>query len=263
MEYSIVIPAYNEENKITATLTAVVTFMRSFSSSFNVYVSDDGSKDDTTLLVENFILNNPEVHLLKNPHRGKGATVYSGVIAADGDLIYMADADLSAPIGEIKKLSIWIKDQGYDVVIASREGVGAKRVDEPFYRHLMGRIFNFWVKFIALPGINDSQCGFKLFRKEVAKEIFSRLHIYGEHAKQIDKAYLGAFDVEVLYLARKLKYKVKEVPVTWTYVKTTRLNPLRDSFKMAVDVVRVRLNDIRGVYSVEKLNGGGTTANFS
>ena len=250
MDYSIVIPAYNEANKITATLTAVTTFMRSFAPSFNVIVSDDGSKDNTADLVDAFAASNPEVKLLRNAHKGKGYAVYSGVDAADGDLIYVADADLSAPISELKKLSVWVKDQGFDVVIASREGTGARRVDEPMYRHVMGRVFNFWVRTIALPGINDSQCGFKLFNKTAAKEIFKRLKIYGQEAKVLDKAYLGAFDVEVLYLARKLQYKIKEVPVVWTYVKTTRLNPLQDSMKMAMDVLKVRLNDIKGLYSL-------------
>lgn len=250
MDYSIVIPAFNEANKITATLTAVTTFMRSYAPSFNVFVSDDGSKDATAQLVEDFAKNNPEVILLKNKHKGKGYAVYSGVQAADGDLIYIADADLSAPIGELRKLSVWVKDQGFDVVIASREGTGAQRVDEPFYRHLMGRVFNFWVRTIALPGIKDSQCGFKLFTKTAAKEIFNRLKIYGQEAKELDKAYLGAFDVEVLYLARKHKYKIKEVPVIWTYVKTNRLNPLQDSIKMAMDVLKVRFNDLRGLYSI-------------
>jgi len=249
MDYSIVIPAYNEANKITATLTAVTTFMRSYAPSFNVIVSDDGSKDNTAQLVEDFAKNNPEVVLLKNKHKGKGATIYSGVQVAEGNLIYLADADLSAPIGELKKLSVWIKDQGFDIVIASREGTGAQRVDEPFYRHLMGRVFNFWVRTIALPGIKDSQCGFKLFTKTAAKDIFSRLKIYGQEAKELDKAYLGAFDVEVLYLARKQKFKIKEVPVVWTYVKTTRLSPFADSIKMALDVLKVRLNDLRGLYS--------------
>jgi len=100
-----------------------------------------------------------------------------------------------------------------------------------------------------LPGIKDSQCGFKLFTKTAAKDIFSRLKIYGQEAKELDKAYLGAFDVEVLYLARKQKFKIKEVPVVWTYVKTTRLSPFADSIKMALDVLKVRLNDLRGLYS--------------
>ncbi len=126
--------------------------------------------------------------------------------------------------------------------------MGASRIGEPFYRHLMGRVFNFVVQVIALPGINDSQCGFKLFKGAVAKDLFSRLKVYGASAPEIKKAYFGAFDVEVLYLAKKLKYSVKEVPVTWTYVKTNRVSPFIDSIKMFSDVVKIKLNDLRGVY---------------
>lgn len=256
LEYSIVITAYNEADKISATLTQIVNFMREFCGNFEVVVNDDGSKDNTADIVEQFSKENPEVKILRNPHRGKGPGIWSGIMEAKGDLIYMADADLSAPISELKKLSIWIKDQGFDIVIASREGTGAQRIDEPFYRHLMGRVFNFWVKIVAVPGINDTQCGFKLFKKFAAKDVFDRLRIYGSEAPEIKKAYMGAFDVEVLYIAKKLKYKVKEVPVTWKYVKTTRLSPFSDSLKMAMDVFKIRINDLRGVYKPSKVSIG-------
>ncbi|HSX39230.1 MAG TPA: dolichyl-phosphate beta-glucosyltransferase [Candidatus Saccharimonadales bacterium] len=248
IEYSIVIPAYNEADKITASLTQVINFMKSFSERFEIIVVDDGSKDKTVEVVEGYALSNPEIHLIKNPHKGKSPSVWTGVNEAHGEYIYLADADLAAPITELKKLSIWVKDQNYDIVIASREGMGASRIGEPFYRHLMGRVFNFVVQVIALPGINDSQCGFKLFKGAVAKDLFSRLKVYGASAPEIKKAYFGAFDVEVLYLAKKLKYSVKEVPVTWTYVKTNRVSPFIDSIKMFSDVVKIKLNDLRGVY---------------
>ena len=248
IEYSIVIPAYNEANKITSSLTQVLSFMRNTSQEFEVIVVDDGSKDNTADVVDAYAASNPEIKLIRNPHKGKGPTIWTGVMQSSGEYVYLADADFSAPISELKKLSVWIKDQDFDIVIASREGVGSERVNEPFYRHLMGRVFNMLVQFVALPGIKDSQCGFKLFKSHVAKDIFGRLKIYGEAAKEIDKAYLGAFDVEVLYLGKKLGYKIKEVPVVWTYVKTTRLNPLSDSFKMAKDVILVRWHDLIGVY---------------
>lgn len=248
IEYSIVIPAYNEEDKVTSSLTQVVNFMRGFSTSFEVLVVNDGSKDLTSSKVEEYIKENPEVKLINNPHRGKGYAVWTGMNEAQGELIYMADMDLSAPIDELKKLSVWVKDQNFDIVIASREGVGARRVGEPFYRHLMGRVFNILIQLIALPGISDSQCGFKLFKKKAAKDIFNKLSIYGDEAVDITKPYLGAWDVEVLYLGRKLGYTIKQVPVTWTYVKTTRLSPIRDSFKMLCDVLKVRINDYKGKY---------------
>lgn len=248
MDYSIVIPAYNESDKISSTITQVLGFMRTFAPSFELIVVNDGSADNTAQVVADIAKDNPELTLIDNPHKGKGFTVWTGFKKAQGDLIYMADADLSTPISELKKLSVWAKDQNFDITIASREGVGAERVGEPFYRHLMGRVFNFWVRLVALPGIQDSQCGFKLFKKQAAKDIFSRLQIYGSDSKTIKGAYFGAWDVEVLYLARKLGYTIKQVPVTWVHVKTTRINPLKDSVKMALDVIKVRINDVRGRY---------------
>lgn len=247
-EYSIVMPAYNEADKISSTITQVLGFMRGFCESFEFIIVNDGSSDSTAQIVADMAKENPELHLMDNPHKGKGFAVWSGIMKAQGEYIYMADADLSTPITELKKLSVWSKDQDFDIVVASREGIGAERVGEPAYRHVMGRVFNFWVQLIALPGIQDSQCGFKLFKKKAAKDIFSRLQIYGSDSKQIKGAYFGAWDVEVLYLARKLGYTVKQVPVTWVHVKTTRISPIRDSFKMALDVVKVRINDVKGKY---------------
>lgn len=250
MEYSIVIPAFNESDKITASLTQVLTFMRGFSDKFEVLVVDDGSKDATPAIVEEYSRLNPEITLIKCPHRGKGPTLWTGVLKSSGKFVYLADADLSAPIQELKKLSIWIIDQDYDIVIASREGYGAKRVGEPFYRHLMGRVFNFFVQLFLLPGINDTQCGFKLLKGDVAREIFVRLKTYGEDAQITNRAYMGAFDVEVLYLAKKLGYRIKDVPVVWTYVKTTRLNPIADSLKMLRDILLIKLNYAKGKYNL-------------
>ena len=247
-EFSIIIPVYNESDKIIPTLTQVMIFMKNFSDSFEVIVVDDGSEDNTVVLVENYSQEHPEIKLIKNRHKGKGPTVWSGMAKAEGRYIYMADADLSTPIDELKLLFNWLMEHDFDIVIASREGIGANRVNEPYYRHLMGRLFNYVVQLIALPGIKDSQCGFKLFRKKAAKDIFKRLAIYGRESKELKKGYMGAFDVEVLFLARKLGYKIKEVSVTWTYVKTSRLNPLSDSIKMVSDVLKVRINDLRGLY---------------
>ncbi|OGC45181.1 hypothetical protein A2V49_00125 [candidate division WWE3 bacterium RBG_19FT_COMBO_34_6] len=249
-EFSIVIPAYNESDKIITSLTQVISFMRSFTPSFEVIVVDDGSTDNTAALVENYSKDNQEVKIIKTIHKGKGPTVFTGITQSSGKYIYMADADFSTPIDELKKLHNWLIEHNYDIVIASREGLGASRINEPIYRHIMGRVFNFLVQIIALPGIKDSQCGFKLFRNKAAKEIFRRLKIYGDESKQISSGYMGAFDVEVLYLAKKLGYKIKEISVTWKYVKTSRLHPLKDSIKMALDVVRVKINDLKGTYKV-------------
>lgn len=249
-KFSIVIPAYNEADKIVPSLTQVISFMRNFSESFEIIVVDDGSKDSTVELVRNYMKEHKEIKLIENSHKGKGPAVWTGMMAANGNFIYMADADFSTPIEELKKFYNWVEEHDYDIAIASREGIGSNRVNEPFYRHFMGRVFNFYVQMLALPGIKDSQCGFKLFRKKAAKDIFNRLKIYGDAAEETDVGYMGAFDVEVLYLANKLGYKIKEIPTTWTYVKTTRLNPLRDSIKMSFDVLKIKINDLKGVYKV-------------
>ncbi len=198
MNYTVVIPAYNEADKITSSLTQAVGFMRTFCESFEIIVVDDGSQDTTADLVEEYSRDNPKVRVIRNPHKGKGIAVYTGMMEARGDLIYMADADLSAPMTELKKLAVWVVDQDFDIAIATREGVGAERIGEPFYRHLMGRIFNLIIQIVALPGIRDSQCGFKLFKGKVAKDIFSRMQVYGKDTKELDKPYTGAWDVVVL-----------------------------------------------------------------
>lgn len=256
MEYSIVIPAYNEEDKIVSSLTQVVNFMRGFCGSFEVIVVNDGSKDSTLQKVQDYAKENPELVVIDNPHKGKGFAVWTGIVRSFGDYIYMADADLSAPIEDLKKFSMWAKDQGFDIVIGSREGFGAKRIGEPLYRHIMGRVFNLFVQIMALPGINDSQCGFKLFSKKSAKDIFGRMMVYGEKSKETTSAYFGAWDVEVLYLARKLGYNIKQVPVTWVYVKSKKFDPIKNALKMARDVLMIRINDLRGKY--DKVKGPQT-----
>lgn len=245
---SIIIPTYNESANIRQSLARVFEFLDTKDYSFEVILVDDGSVDKTVGIVHEFFGERSEFKLIKNPHKGKGFAVRTGILAAKGEYVLFSDADLATPIEELDRLLMWLRDHEFEVAIASREGFGAKRVDEPYYRHIMGRGFNFLVQLLVLPGIEDSQCGFKMFTREAAQEIFSRLHIYGERVQKINRAYLGAFDVEVLFLARKLGYKVKEVPVTWRYVKTPRLDPLCDSLRMFWDVVRVRVNDLRGVY---------------
>ena len=248
IDYSIVIPVYNEEARATKTLTQVLSFMNTFAPAFEVIVVDDGSKDKTADSVEAYIKDHPEIRLIRNEHGGKGPTVRTGVLASSGKYIYTIDCDLSTPMDELKRLANWVIDNDYDIVIASREGLGARREGEPVYRHIMGRVFNFWVQTLALKGIQDSQCGFKLYKSEVAKSIFSDLIVYGEGPKKLTSAFLGAFDVEVLFIAKSRGYKIKEVPVKWVFAKTTRLNPIVDSYKMARDVLRIKILGIRGAY---------------
>jgi dolichyl-phosphate beta-glucosyltransferase len=244
---SVIFPAYNEAKVIGKNTTHVASWLRLQKIKAEVIVVDDGSKDKTVDEVNKVSKKFKEVSVIANEHRGKGFAVYTGVLAAKGEHILMMDVDLATPIEEYPRFAE--KLEVADIVIASREAEGAQRVGEPFFRHFIGRVFNLLVvQLIALPGINDSQCGFKLFKAKPAQRIFKRLIIYGPEARLSKKPFLGALDVEVLFIAKLLGYKVKELGVTWTYAPTTRLNFFSTSFKMARDVCRIRLNGILGKY---------------
>lgn len=251
IEYSIVISAYNEEAGITSSLTQIIGFMKSFARSYEVIVVDDGSSDKTADVVEKFAKDHPEIVLKRNVHKGKGFGVRTGMLMASGEYILMSDADMATPIEELKRLMVWIKDHDFDIVIGSREGVGAIRYNEPFIRHLMGRVFNLIVRVLTVRGINDTQCGFKLFKADVAQDIFENLVLFGPDTPETNVPRVTAFDVEVLLIAQKRKYKIKEVPVTWTYVPTQRVHNIRDSIANFKDVLSVKINDIRGKYKKE------------
>ncbi len=245
---SVVIPAYNEERRLPGTLTRVVEYLAQQAYSSEVIVVDDGSADRTAEIVEEFGAAHPQVLLIRNDHRGKGYAVRTGMLRARGHIALFSDADLSTPIEEIAEMLPWF-ERGYDIVIGSREGAGAKRIKEPFYRHFMGRVFNAVVRLLTVRGINDTQCGFKAFRDEVAHAVFSRMKLYGENAQRVTDSMVTGFDVEVLFIGQKFGYKIKEVPVEWRYGNETKVNPLKDSWRNFRDVVLVRWNDWRGKYS--------------
>jgi len=244
---SVVIPAYNEERRLPGSLKRIVDYLGRQGYPWEVIVLDDGSRDDTAGVTRAFITHHPHVHLIQIEHRGKGYAVRTGVLAAQGSFILFSDADLATPIEEVRELLPWF-ERGYDVVIGSREGVGARRYDEPTYRHLMGRIFNLLVQLLAVRGVQDTQCGFKCFRHRVAKDLFNRVKLYGEEMGIVKGGMVTGFDVEVLFLARKRGYKIKEVPVKWYYSKESKVNFLRDSWRNFCDVVKVRFFDLRGLY---------------
>jgi glycosyltransferase involved in cell wall biosynthesis len=168
------------------------------------------------------------------------------MLAARGQFILFTDADLSTPI-EFADALLAALDTGADVAIGSREGAQARRIGEPFYRHLMGRVFNAFVRLIAVPHIDDTQCGFKAFRRGPAREIFrrTRLHV----RKRVRGPMVTAFDVEALYIARRLDYSIAEIPVRWTHVSGSKVNPLVDSVRMLRDVLYVRVYALRGRYN--------------
>ena len=239
---SVVIPAYNEERRLPQTLTSVVDFLSRQKYPSEVIVIDDGSQDRTADVTEKFLATQAMVRLIRNDHRGKGFAVRTGVGAAHGHIVLFFDADASTPIEDVDKLLPWF-ESGYAIVIGSREGLGARRISEPFYRHLMGRVFNFIVRMLTVRGIQDTQCGFKALRGDAAKDIFARTQLYGDHARKISGAMVTAYDVEVLFLGQKLGYPIKEVPVEWRYGNESKVNPIRDSWRNFRDVVTVRWND--------------------
>lgn len=246
---SIVIPAYNEkENYLRGALEEVKKNIKNRSYIKEIIISDDGSNDGSLLMLRDFVHKTPKFKLLENKHIGKASAVYAGVQIAQAQLVLMTDFDQATPLTEIDKLLPFIAKK-YDIAIGSREIKGARREKEPFYRHIMGKIFNMAVRLFVFGGIADTQCGFKLFRTEVIKKLFGLLSVYPvQKQKPIEHAFTGAVDVELLFLANKLGLKIAEVPVYWRHYHTTRVNPIRDSLKMFWHVVKIRLYDLAGYY---------------
>jgi glycosyltransferase involved in cell wall biosynthesis len=244
-----VIPAYEEANRLRSTLDRVEKFLREPPRApMEVVLVDDGSRDATLSIMREFAGSRPDVQVVANAHRGKAFAVRSGMLAARGAVVYFSDADLSTPLAETARL-LRALERGASVAIGSREGTGARRQEEPFYRHLMGRGFNFLVQFLLVPGVRDTQCGFKMFSRQAARAIFSRLKRYGPDAPVIQGPMVTAFDVEVLFLARKLGFKIAEVPVFWKHEVGSKVRPVVDSLRMARDIALVRWNEARGAYA--------------
>ena len=233
---SIVIPAYNEESRIAQTLDTVVNYVEGRGYSWEVVVADDGSHDGTAGLVEAFAGENPNVRLVKLSHKGKGWAVKWGMLEAQGQYRFIADADLSMPIEHLERfLPPALSD--FDIAIGSREAPGSRRFHEPFRRHLMGRVFNWMVRLLAVRGFSDTQCGFKCFEAQAAETVFS-----------IQRAHGFGFDVEALFLAQRLGMRIKEIPIDWYYHEGSKVKPLRDSFLMLRDIFSVRWNSVKGRY---------------
>jgi len=233
---SIIIPAYNEEQRLPGSLQKIVTYLSAQDYGWEVIVVDDGSQDRTPEVVEEFARQYPAVRLVRSAHGGKGHACKQGIFAGRGRWLFLCDADLSMPIEELSKF-VALCDEDYDILIASREVPGAHRYGEPAYRHIMGRIFNLVVRICAVHSIRDTQCGFKCFRREVAHDIFSVQSISG-----------WGFDVEILFVAQLRGYKIAEIPVEWYYGEHSKVSPLRDAINMFREVCQVRLNGWRGRY---------------
>ena len=244
---SVVIPSYNEvKNLKRGVLNDVLKYLKKQTYTWEIILTDDGSTDGTIKELHAFAKKDDRVKVVENIHAGKAPTVTSGMLAAKGEWRLFTDFDQSTPLVEVEKLLASVKN-GYDVSIGSREMVGSTRDKEPFYRRVMGRGFNLVVQIFAVPGILDTQCGFKLFSATATETLFNKLYIYGSKEERKD-AYTGAFDVELLYLAHKLGFKIQEVPIIWYHNSTERVSPIKDSLRMFRDILRIRLARIQGKY---------------
>lgn len=252
---SLVIPAYEEAARIDDTLARVAEWLRDPPCSpVELILADDGSADATLARFHAFAATRAGVRVLALPHRGKGATVTSAILAAEGELVLFSDADLSVPLAQAGAF-VRALEAGADVAIGSREVEGAQREREPSYRHLMGRAFNQLVRALIVPGIKDTQCGFKMFTRAAARAIFTRLRRHGSGAPAIRGPMVTAFDVEVLFLARRLGLRTVELPVPWVHGEDSKVRPLVDAIRMGRDVVLVKWSALRGHYD-DPLPGG-------
>jgi len=232
MFLSIVIPVYNEEKRIHASLSKVVDYIKKkgFSEKTEIIVVNDGSLDNTVSIVNHFKKDYNFIKLVdyKN-NKGKGCAVKKGVLSAKGNYILFMDADLSTPLEEIDKV-IWPLNRGYDLSIGSRSLKNSNIIrHQPKYRRIMGKLFNILVRLFLIKNIRDTQCGFKCFTKETAREIFSQIKING-----------FSFDVEILYLAQKKGYRIKEIPVKWYNFPESKVGVFKDPIKMLIGIFKIR-----------------------
>jgi len=237
---SIIIPALNEERRLPDCLQKIDTFLQTQSYSAEVIVVENGSADDTVGVVTRFAQQHPYVRLFAGEPRGKGRAVRRGMLEARGDYRFMCDADLSMPIEEVVKfLPPQLND--FEIAIASREAKGARRYNEPFHRHVMGRVFNLLVKVLALRQFEDTQCGFKMVSRKAAEDIFRVGLING----------IG-FDVEMLYIAQHRGYKTVEVPINWYYNAESKMRLFKDSLGIIREIFEIRRNWQDGHYNPSK-----------
>lgn len=239
LDISMVIPAFNEEKRIAGTLRSVSEYFRARGIPYQILVVDDGSRDRTSEIVRNFQVEDSALRLIRLPrNHGKGYAVRIGMINCHGKLLIFNDADGATPIQEIDKLERAIKG-GFDIAIGSRALRDPTRVvNDKLHRRVMGVVFNRFVQGLTVKGITDTQCGFKMFRREVAHDLFNYQTMDG-----------FSFDVEILLIAQLQNYKIAEVPVNWTAIPGSKVNLFLDSFQMVTDLFKIRGNYLRGHYA--------------
>ncbi len=236
---SIVIPAHNEAKRLPPSLEKIHSFLSQQAFTFEVLVVENGSTDDTLAVAKSFIEKMPYLRVIYEEERGKGLAVKRGMLAAKGEYRFFCDADLSMPIEQVLRF-IPPALEDVEVAIGSREVNGSHRIDEPEYRHLIGRVFNTIVRWIVLPGLQDTQCGFKCFRGDIADKVFALQTLTGM-----------SFDAEVLFIARKMGYRIQEVPIDWTFDADSRVRLVQDSMRMAFDLLDIRLKSAKGIYDAQ------------
>lgn len=232
---SIIIPAHNEETRLPRSLAKVLAYLEGQSYPAEVLVVENGSLDRTFEVANGFAADHPMLRVLREELSGKGRAVRRGMLEARGDYRFAADADFSMPVEQVSRFLPPVCDS--DVAIASREVEGARRFDEPYLRHLTGRVFNLLIRLLVLPGLQDTQCGFKCFRARAAEAIFPIQTMTG-----------WSFDVELLAIARRRGCTISEVGIPWYYNPDSKISVARDSWRMFLDLLTIRRNVRRGVY---------------
>ncbi len=234
---SVVIPTYNEEPRLAESLEKVAAFLLSQPYAYEVLVVENGSTDHTLEIARSYAGKYPFMRVIEEKQKGKGRAVRAGMLAARGQYRFMCDADLSMPIEELPRFLPPLSSNA-EIVIASREAEGAIRYNEPEHRHIGGRLINFAIKLLILPGLDDTQCGFKSFTAAAAEDLFSIQTLTG-----------WSFDIELLFVARRRGYTIHELPIPWYYSPHSHVNPVKDALKMAFDILKVRLNALCGRYA--------------
>lgn len=234
---SVVIPAYNEEIRIIPTIGAIASYISDLGFPWELIVADDGSKDSTVALVEELGLANLRV-LKAAKNGGKGSAVQRGMLNAGGKYVLFADADNSTPIEEITKFIDKVDKEGYDVAVGSRAVEGAEETQKSPLRHLLSNGLRMIVRYILRIKVSDTQCGFKLYTQQAAKRLHSAQTITG-----------FSFDLEILYLAFKVGYRVVEVPVSWVDAPGSKVDTRKEVQRFVRDIGKIELNELRGVYN--------------
>ena len=244
IKLSVVIPAYNEKENIEkGCLKMVWEYLEKASYSWEVILVDDKSTDSTLSKLKSFAESHSGFKVLSQPHRGKGGTVIAGMLEAKGEIVLFTDLDQATPLFEVEKFFPEF-EKGNDIVIGVRSG----RKGAPLIRKLMALGFSMLRNIILNLDYKDTQCGFKAFKQDAAREIFKKMKIYNDKTVASGAAVNAGFDLEVLYIARKHGYKVAEVPVVWDHKDTERINPFKDSLEGLTDLIKVKINTLKGMY---------------